>query len=152
MVADGPVDTLVLVTNDSEIQQARARDIGVVSDDQILAQAAAEEAMIAATLETIDEALASGSAVLWYTPLNNFFRRAASDDQIGDQPVQRGDRVILLYPSANRDESVFADPFSFDIRRNRTRTWPSVSARICASAPTSLGRRSPPCPVISVLW
>jgi len=37
----------------------------------------------------------------WVTPLNNFFRRAASDDRIGDQPIERGDRIILLYPSAN---------------------------------------------------
>ena len=54
----------------------------------------------------------------WVTPLNNMFRRAAADDHIGDTPVRRGDRVILLYPSANRDEAVFADPFRFDIRRD----------------------------------
>ena len=54
----------------------------------------------------------------WVTPLNNFFRTAASDDRIGDQPVREGDRVIMLYPSANRDEKVFADPFRFDIRRS----------------------------------
>ncbi|MFZ4721399.1 MAG: cytochrome P450, partial [Ilumatobacteraceae bacterium] len=54
----------------------------------------------------------------WVTPLNNMFRRAAADDHIGDQPVRRGDRIIMLYPSANRDEQVFADPFRFDIRRN----------------------------------
>ena len=56
--------------------------------------------------------------LLWVTPLNNFFRRAVADDRIGDQPVERGDRIILLYPSANRDEDVFADPFTFDIRRD----------------------------------
>lgn len=54
----------------------------------------------------------------WVTPLNNMFRRVAVDDHIGDQPVRRGDRVILLYPAANRDESVFDDPFRFDIRRH----------------------------------
>ena len=54
----------------------------------------------------------------WVTPLNNMFRRAAADDRIGEQPVERGDRIILLYPSANRDEDVFADPFRFDIRRS----------------------------------
>jgi cytochrome P450 family 142 subfamily A polypeptide 1 len=54
----------------------------------------------------------------WVTPLNNMFRRAAADDHIGDQPVRRGDRIILLYPSANRDEAVFEDPFRFDIGRN----------------------------------
>ncbi len=54
----------------------------------------------------------------WVTPLNNFFRMALADDVIGGQKVKSGDRVVLLYPSANRDESVFPDPFTFDIRRN----------------------------------
>jgi cytochrome P450 family 142 subfamily A polypeptide 1 len=54
----------------------------------------------------------------WVTPLNNMFRRAGADTTIGDQAVRRGDRIILLYPSANRDEAVFADPFQFDIRRD----------------------------------
>lgn len=54
----------------------------------------------------------------WVTPLNNMFRRVTTADHIGEQPVQPGDRVIMLYPSANRDEAVFADPFTFDIRRN----------------------------------
>jgi cholest-4-en-3-one 26-monooxygenase len=54
----------------------------------------------------------------WVTPLNNMFRRAAADDRIGEQAVQRGDRIVMLYPSANRDETVFGDPFRFDIRRD----------------------------------
>ena len=41
-----------------------------------------------------------------------------TDDEIGGHPVRRGDRIIMLYPSANRDESVFDDPFTFDIRRD----------------------------------
>ncbi len=54
----------------------------------------------------------------WVTPLNNMFRRAAADDHIGDQPVRRGDRVVLLYPAANRDEDVFEAPGRFDIGRS----------------------------------
>ena len=54
----------------------------------------------------------------WVTPLNNMFRRAGADAQVGGQTIKRGDRVILLYPSANRDESVFDQPFSFDIARD----------------------------------
>ena len=57
----------------------------------------------------------------WVTPLNNFFRRAVADDTIGGaggHPIERGDRILLLYPSANRDEAVFDDPFRFDIRRS----------------------------------
>jgi cytochrome P450 family 142 subfamily A polypeptide 1 len=56
--------------------------------------------------------------IRWVTPLNNMFRRVASDDRIGDQPVAEGDRVMLAYLSANRDEAVFAEPFRFDIRRD----------------------------------
>ena len=54
----------------------------------------------------------------WVTPLNNMFRRVTTADHIGEQPVRPGDRVIMLYPSANRDEARFADPFTFDSRRN----------------------------------
>jgi len=54
----------------------------------------------------------------WVSPLNNMFRRAGADDRIGDQPVERGDRIVLLYPSANRDADVFDDPYRFDIRRS----------------------------------
>jgi cholest-4-en-3-one 26-monooxygenase len=54
----------------------------------------------------------------WVTPLNNMFRRTSADAVVGDQEIGAGDRLVLLYPSANRDESVFADPFRFDIRRS----------------------------------
>lgn len=70
---------------------------------------AADPALVAGAVEEV---------LRWVTPLNNMFRRVAIDAHIGDQAVRRGDRVILLYPSANRDEAVFDDPFRFDIRRN----------------------------------
>lgn len=54
----------------------------------------------------------------WVTPLNNFFRRAVMPYELHGQPIAAGDRVIMLYPSANRDEDVFADPFRFDITRH----------------------------------
>ena len=56
--------------------------------------------------------------IRWVTPLNNFFRTAVQDSTIGGRPVSAGDRVILLYPSANRDEAVFSDPFTFDVTRS----------------------------------
>ncbi len=54
----------------------------------------------------------------WVTPLNNMFRRAGADDVIGNQPIERGDRIVLLYPAANRDEDVFENPHAFNIRRS----------------------------------
>ena len=56
--------------------------------------------------------------IRWVTPLNNMFRSALVDDRIGSQPVAAGDRILLAYPSANRDEAVFDDPFTFDVRRS----------------------------------
>jgi cytochrome P450 family 142 subfamily A polypeptide 1 len=73
------------------------------------------------------EAMAGGTDVIpvaveeiirWVTPLNNMFRTATRDAQIAGTAVRDGDRVILLYPSANRDEAVFKDPYTFDIARH----------------------------------
>ena len=70
---------------------------------------AADPSLVAGAVEEV---------LRWVTPLNNMFRRAAADDVVGGQPIRRGDRIVLLYPSANRDEAVFDDPFTFDIRRD----------------------------------
>ena len=56
--------------------------------------------------------------IRWVTPLNNFFRTATADATIGGRPVAEGDRIVLLYPSANRDEDVFVHPSTFDITRS----------------------------------
>ena len=53
----------------------------------------------------------------WATPVRNMNRTATADVEVNGQQVREGDRILLLYPSGNRDESVFADPFRFDIRR-----------------------------------
>ncbi len=68
-----------------------------------------------------DPALVPGAVeevLRWVTPLNNMFRRASTDAVVGGQEIHGGDRLVLLYPSANRDEAVFDDPFRFDIRRS----------------------------------
>ena len=71
---------------------------------------------LAAKPELINSAVEE--VLRWVTPLNNFFRMALTDDVVGGQPIAAGDRIIMLYPSANRDEAVFENPFEFDIHRN----------------------------------
>lgn len=71
---------------------------------------------LASQPQLIDSAV--DEVLRWVTPLNNFFRMAVTDDVIGGQPVAAGDRIIMLYPSANRDENVFKNPFEFSIHRN----------------------------------
>jgi cytochrome P450 family 142 subfamily A polypeptide 1 len=53
----------------------------------------------------------------WVTPVRNMNRTATRDVQVGDQAIREGDRMLLLYLSANRDESVFDEPERFDIAR-----------------------------------
>ena len=53
----------------------------------------------------------------WVSPIKNMARTATRDVRIGSQTVAEGDKLLLLYPSANRDEDVFADPFAFAVDR-----------------------------------
>jgi cholest-4-en-3-one 26-monooxygenase len=53
----------------------------------------------------------------WSSPVSYFARRATRDTEVRGVPIAEGDRITLWYPSANRDEEVFDDPFRFDIRR-----------------------------------
>lgn len=54
----------------------------------------------------------------WATPVRNMNRTATRDIEIDGRQIREGDRVLLLYPSANRDEKVFDEPFRFDITRS----------------------------------
>ena len=53
----------------------------------------------------------------WSSPVLYFSRTATCDTELGGAHIEKGDRVAIWYPSANRDEEVFADPFRFDVRR-----------------------------------
>ena len=54
----------------------------------------------------------------WTSPVTHMTRRAMRDTEIGGQPIAEGDRVVMWYPSANRDEDVFPDADVFDIGRS----------------------------------
>ena len=56
--------------------------------------------------------------VRWASPVTNFRRTATRDVVLHGAEIQAGDRVTLWYPSANRDATVFRDPFTFDITRS----------------------------------
>jgi cytochrome P450 len=60
---------------------------------------------------------ATEEIIRWTSPVAYFKRIVAEDTEIAGVPVAAGDRVTLWYPSGNRDEAVFEDPFRFDIRR-----------------------------------
>ena len=54
----------------------------------------------------------------WVSPVIQFARTALVDFELGGTTIRAGDTVGLWYPSANRDEAMFADPYRFDITRS----------------------------------
>jgi cytochrome P450 len=55
--------------------------------------------------------------VRYATPVIHFRRTVTEDTEISGQPLKAGDKVVMWYCSGNRDERMFADPFTFDVRR-----------------------------------
>ena len=53
----------------------------------------------------------------WASPIRNMNRTATKDVIVNGMQIRENDRVLLLYPSANRDAKVFDNPHSFDITR-----------------------------------
>ena len=51
-------------------------------------------------------------------PVNTMRRTATRDTELGGVRIREGEKVVVFYSSANRDEAVFADPSRFDIRRD----------------------------------
>ena len=62
--------------------------------------------------------LATKEFVRWSTPVSHFVRTATADCELGGRSIGKGDPVALYYPSGNRDETVFDDPFSFRVDRD----------------------------------
>ncbi|HEX6931099.1 MAG TPA: cytochrome P450 [Streptosporangiaceae bacterium] len=61
---------------------------------------------------------AAEEIVRWVSPVNMFRRTATRDTELGGQPIAEGDKVVVFYASANRDEAVFAGPCEFDAGRD----------------------------------
>jgi cytochrome P450 len=72
-----------------------------------------------ALVEDYDAAI--GTAVdemlRWATVAPALKRTAATDTELGGQHISKGEKVVLFTASANRDETVFPDPWNFDIYR-----------------------------------
>lgn len=56
--------------------------------------------------------------VRWVSPVLHMRRTATEDTEIRGQLIRKGDKVVMWYVSANRDEDKFPDPFKFDVTRH----------------------------------
>jgi len=62
--------------------------------------------------------LAVEELLRWATPLHHFRRTATRDTELNGTRIAAGDKVVVWYTSANRDEAVFRDPYRLDLRRS----------------------------------
>lgn len=61
---------------------------------------------------------AADEIIRWSTPVMHFQRTAMKDVEVGGQQIKAGQRMMIVYSTANRDPEVFDDPFAFDITRD----------------------------------
>jgi cholest-4-en-3-one 26-monooxygenase len=61
---------------------------------------------------------AADEIVRYVSPVMHFRRQATRDIEVGGQLIKKGEKVVIYYTSANRDESVFENPDTFDITRD----------------------------------
>jgi cytochrome P450 len=55
--------------------------------------------------------------VRWATPVIHFRRTATRDTELSGQKIAEGDKIVMWYNSANRDERAYLDPYKFDVLR-----------------------------------
>ncbi|WP_433523402.1 cytochrome P450 [Nocardia pseudovaccinii] len=81
-------------------------------------------------------ATAADEIIRWATPVTSFQRTALEDTELGGVQIKKGQRVVMLYRSANFDEEVFENPEKFDIMRkdNQHLSFGGTGAHFCIGA------------------
>jgi cytochrome P450 len=104
---------LLVVAGNETTRQAMALGVQALLEhpDQIALLTDLDESGWPSTVEEL---------LRWTTPLHHFRRTATRDVELNGKAIAEGDKVVVWYTSANRDESVFKDAYRLDIRR-----WPN---------------------------
>jgi len=133
-VAEGVADSLVMKLRAAEVEGERLTDPEILVFFGLLAFAGNDTTRntLATGMHTLlqhpeqlqelvdDPSLipAAVEEILRYTSVVQWFNRTATTDtELGGQAIAEGDRVVMWYTSASRDEDVFEDPQTFDIHR-----------------------------------
>jgi cytochrome P450 family 142 subfamily A polypeptide 1 len=132
-----PADDVMSLYTEVEARGLKHQDFGVgevISDSLLLLDGGAEttRTVIARTIVGLAdhpeqwEKLKAGADIdvaveefiRWVTPILNMCRVANQDYEIGGETIRKGQQVVLMYPSANRDEKYFEDADALDVTRD----------------------------------
>jgi cytochrome P450 len=100
---------LVTAGNDTTRTMLSSGLLALLQHPDQLAEVRADPTLLPGTVEEI---------LRWANPLHYFRRTATVDSVLAGQPIAAGQKLAMIYTSANRDEAVFPDPHRFDIHRN----------------------------------
>jgi len=88
---------------------------GISGGLQVLCDHPEEKARLVNDLSLVDSAVEE--ILRWTSPLHHMSRTVTQDVELGGKQIKAGDKVLMWYLSANRDEDIFEDPYRFDITR-----------------------------------
>jgi len=100
---------LIVAGNDTSRTMLSSGLLALLQHPDQLAELRADRSLIPGAVEEM---------LRWANPLHYFRRTASEDTELSGQAIAAGDKVAMIYTSANRDETVFADPQAFDIHRS----------------------------------
>ncbi len=100
---------LVTAGNDTTKTMLSSGLLALLQHPDQLAELRADPNLIAGAVEEI---------LRWANPLHYFRRTASADTRLRDVDIAAGDKVAMIYTSANRDEDVFDAPHRFDVHRH----------------------------------
>ena len=100
---------LVVAGNETTRNATSGGLVALIENPDELAKLTRDPALIDSAVEEI---------VRWTTPVIQFCRTASAHTELHGQPIRAGQHLCLFYPSANRDEDVFEDPFRFRVDRH----------------------------------
>ena len=100
---------LVTAGNDTTRTMLSSGVLALIEHPDELAALRADRSLVPGAVEEV---------LRWANPLHYFRRTATEDSVLHGQRIAAGDKLAMIYTSANRDEAVFLDPHRFDVRRD----------------------------------
>ena len=104
--------TLIFAGNDTTASTISGGMWALAEHPEELAKVKADLALIPKLAE---------ESLRWTSPVHHNMRTAAEDVEVRGCMVRKGEHIVLSYPSANRDEDAYEDPFAFRADRNPNR-------------------------------